>query len=162
MTFLLTSDALDALQLSLVRKKQKNSSATNVYFSPNIGIKLYRAKVLYVNPKYIVFQFDKSESLGLCILLRKISDFLRNQLRSTYYDLKNKLVHDIISETETTFTIRCNLPGSGGRYYIGQDSGAFNLPRVNAVFGCVLIEFRNYWEQPDKIGMNTEVKFVWY
>ncbi|NDC95363.1 hypothetical protein EB118_15875 [bacterium] len=162
MTILWSDDLQDTI--TFVRKRQNGSNGnTNMYISPNIGIKMYKPTVLYVNTKYIVFKFEKKDHLTLCLLLRKISDNLKAKLHSTFYDLKEKHIYDIISETDDDFTIRCNIPGTTGKYFVKtNDHSMFRLPRVSAVYNNVVIEFRNYWEQNGKVGMNSELKYVQY
>ena len=62
---LLNTESLDELKLSVCRKKQTNGNGNNFFFSPNVGLKLYNAKVLIVTQKYIVFTFEKRTHLSL-------------------------------------------------------------------------------------------------
>ncbi|NBU34169.1 hypothetical protein EB118_04900 [bacterium] len=155
---LYSSELFDSNCVTLVRKRQKNSSNTNIYISPSIGLILYKPTVSYVNEKYLVFQYNKTEHLSLLSLFRRISDNLSSIVKGTFFDLQNKHIYTVHSEQESTFTIRVSLPGSNKKYFVATNWGPFRLPRVGAIYDRVTIEFKNYWEKDDLIGMNTELK----
>lgn len=163
MTIQLTSETLESFQLTLFRKRQRNSSFSNIYITPNVGLVLYNPKVLIVNEGYLVFQFSKRDHLSLLLLLRKISETLSALVKATYCDLKDTFIYSVQSESETHFTLRVSLPGTKNKYFVGTDDALspFRLPRANATYAKATIEFRNYWEK-DKLGMNTELKSIVY
>jgi len=45
------SDLINSEQLKVVKKRQQNSDNFNYYFSPSIGLNLWRSKVMIINPK---------------------------------------------------------------------------------------------------------------
>ena len=159
---LLNSDVLDETNISVCRKKQASGSGSNFFFSPNIGLKVYNAKVLIVTQKYIVFTFDKRTHLSLLNLFRKINNRLQTIIKHTFYDLKDHPIHSMISENEETFTIRCNLPNYRGKYLVKSYQNnmeiKFNLPNINAVFDCILIDIKNLWQLNDTLAYNVELK----
>jgi len=65
------SDLINSEQLKVVKKRQQNSDNFNYYFSPSIGLNLWRSKVMIINPKFIVFEFNKIEHMNLHKLLLK-------------------------------------------------------------------------------------------
>ena len=78
MTIVLNKAIIEELirtnKLRILKKYQSDKINCNYYFTPNIGIKIYKPKVMIVNEKYIVFEFDKNNSIGLYSLLRKINE----------------------------------------------------------------------------------------
>lgn len=165
MTVILTSGLLSELEIDVFRKRQKNIENSNFYFTPNIGLRLYNAEIMIVNMKYIVFKFDKVKDLNLLTLFRNISKHLQYKLKTRFgLDFSNKNVYDIVSEQDTTYTLRCSLPNYNGKYHIKyhEDSEPkwFKLPRVGTRYNCITIEIRNIWENDKGFGFNIEIKQI--
>lgn len=166
MTVIINSDVLSNIQISILKRSQKNRSDHNYYFSPNMGMHLYNPKVLFINPKFLVFEFDKRTHLPLLLLIRRLDDILQQQLKKNFSELFHKEIHNIVSETDTHFTLRCFLPTIRGKYNIickdNDKSIEFKLPRINCIFKNVTIEIKNLWETGDRRGYNIELKYVNY
>lgn len=165
MTVILTSSLLSELEINVFRKRQKNIENSNFYFTPNIGLKLYNAEIMIVTSKYIVFKFDKVKDLNLLTLFRNISRHLQYKIKTRFgIDFSNKNVYDMVSEQESTFTLRCSLPNNNGKYYIkyyeNNELKFFKLPRIGTRYDCVTIEIRNVWENEKGYGFNIEIKQV--
>jgi hypothetical protein len=165
MTIILNSDILDDLKMNktiiLKKKFQKNSLDYNFYINPNIGIKLYNAKVIDVSQNYIVFEYNKKNALNLFILLKNISEYILNLYKnSDSYELKT--LYNLYMDKEDTFTVRCYLPKSKYKYniyhYENNNQTNFNLPRKGALYNEVLIDIRNIWIKNNKVGFNLELK----
>ena len=43
--------------------------------------RLYNPKVTFINPKFIVFEFEKRTHLNLLLLIKRLDDTLQNQLK---------------------------------------------------------------------------------
>jgi hypothetical protein len=168
MTIILNSDILQELIISktlkIIKKSQKISNNSNYYFTPSIGIKLYKPKIMYSNLKSIVFEFDKYEFLNLLQLLRSINNKLQYKLKTDYSELFDKDIYNIMSEQDEKFTIRCYLPNKNGKYFIKSNdlSLGFKLPKSNSYLDEALIEIRNVWCNDSKYGFNLELKSISY
>lgn len=170
MTIILTSEILTELiqnkTLKIMKKHQKNSDDSNYYFTPSIGMNLYKPKVIFINAKFIVFEFDKYECLNLLQLLRTINNKLQYKLKNNYSELFDKDIYNIMSENDKTFTIRCYLPQKNNKYYIKSPDTSFKLPRLNVCLDSAFIEIRNVWTQNTnsnfKGGFNIELKAIEY
>jgi hypothetical protein len=150
-------------QLSVLCKPQK-SSGYNYYFVPNLALNVYNSKILISTPKYIVLEWDKFKCSSLLSMLRSFSQKLRNYVKRSYFVSDDLTVYDIHCEQELTFTIRCYLPQTRGKYHIeswydGQ-LDSFKLPKKNLSLSCVNLEIRNIWISNDKMGYNIEVKSI--
>ncbi len=157
-------DMVANCELSIIRKPQKEAGNYNYYFTPNMTVKLYNAKVIVSDPKFLVLQFTKSSSLNLLIMLRSINASLTSYLRRCYVIDEDKMLYPCFSEQEDTFTIRCYLPHIRNKYFITTEfdgvESKFVLPRPNNILSCVTVEYRNIWESTDKLGFNMEVKVI--
>jgi len=168
MSIILTSDILNDLivskNLKIIKKSQKISENSNYYFTPSLGINLYKPKIMFINPKFVVFEFDKYEFYNLFKLLQNINDKLQNKLKNDYSELFNKDIYNIISEQENTFTLRCHLPNKNGKYFIkfNESTIGFKLPKQNCILDHALIEIRNVWCKDSKYGFNLELKSINY
>lgn len=153
--------------IKILKRNQKTQGNANYYFSPIISFELYNAKVIFINPKFLVFEFDKYKCSTLFNLLQKSYNVLQNELKKNYSELFDKNIYSFIAEQETTFTIRCHLPNKNGKYFItckdiNQNDLKFNLPRSNINYSMVIIEVRNLWSNNDKYGFNIELKHIKY
>jgi len=168
MSIILTSDSLNELisskTLKIIKKNQKILDNSNYYFTPCLGINLYKPKIIFINPKFVVFEFDKYEFYNLLKLLQNTNDKLQYKLKNEYSELFNKDIYNIISEQENTFTLRCYLPNKNGKYFIkcNESSLYFKLPRVNTYLDFAFIEIRNVWCKDSKYGFNLELKAITY
>lgn len=166
MTIIINSEILQDLKIKILKKTQKISSNHNYYFSPNMAMNLYNPKVIFINPKFIVFEFDKRTHLNLLLLIRRLDNMLQNQLKKQFSELFDKEIYNIVSETDTHFTLRCFLPTVRNKYNIickgDVDNMVFKLPRLDCVFKDIMIEIKNVWQTGDKRGYNIELKSVNY
>ena len=167
MTIIINSEVLSELinseQLKIVKKRQQNVDNFNYYFSPSIGLNLWRSKVMIVNPKFIVFEFNKIEHMNLLILLRDINNKLQKLVKKQNSELFNTDIYNIMSEIDDDkFTIRCYLPNVRGKHlikcYIDNKEETFKLPRLNTIIDNCIIEIRNIWCINNKSGFNIELK----
>jgi hypothetical protein len=172
MTIILNSDILmeliDSNNLKILKRSQKISSDCNYYFTPNMGIKLYKPIVKFVDKKFIVFEFQKANNLPLLLLLRHINNILLRELRTKFSETFNKTIHNLFSENDLVFTLRCYLPNNNGKYFIkieDSDTGAslpFKLPNTNTNYDTAIVEIRNVWKRAETYGFNLELKsIVW-
>ena len=166
MTVIINSEILSSLSIVILKRSQKVTSNHNYYFSPNMAMYLYNPKVIFIKPKFIVFEFDKRTHLNLLLLIRRLDDTLQKQLKKNFSELFDKEIHNIVSETDTHFTLRCFLPTVRNKYNIickgDVDNMIFKLPRLDCVFKDIMIEIKNIWKTGDKIGYNIELKSVNY
>lgn len=164
MTIILNADVLDNIVsddvLKILKRSQKIIGNCNYYFTPNIGLNLYNAKVKFVDKKCIVFEFDKYKHIQLLGLLRRINDVLKSLVRSKFSELFEKEIYDLFSENENVFMLRCYLPNYNGKYSIETNFGKFNIPRVGCCYDIATIEIRNIWKNKEIYGFNNELKSV--
>lgn len=170
MTIILNTEILKQLLdenvLKMIRKQQKNTKYYNYYFNENIGIKLYKCKVLYSNENYIVFEFDKYENLMLLQLLRNIHNMLITRLKLMYNISDDLIIYTPYSETDEKFTIRCNIPHIKNKYiidcFLEEMKIPFNIPKKGIILDTVVLEFRNIWENSNRLAYNIEIKKIVY
>jgi hypothetical protein len=168
MSIILNSDILNELiiskKLKIIKKYQKNSENSNYYFTPSLGINLYKPKIIFIKPSFVVLEFDKYEFYNLLKLLQNINDKLQNKLKNEYSELFNKDIYNIVSEQENSFTLRCHLPNKNGKYFIkcNESTIGFKLPKINSYLDSVLVEIRNVWCYDSKYGFNVELKSINY
>ena len=166
MTVIINSDILSSLNITILKRSQKVALNHNYYFSPNMALYLYNPKVTFINPKFIVFEFDKRTHLNLLLLIKRLDDTLQNQLKKKFSELFDKEIYNIVSETETHFTLRCFLPTVRNKYNIickgDVDNMVFKLPRLDCIFKDIMVEIKNVWQTGNKIGYNIELKSVNY
>ena len=112
------NDLIKTDTIKIMKKRQKILQNNNYYFTPNLGMNLYNAKVSFVNPKFLVLQFCKYQNINLLTLLRRVNDILQTQLKKEHSELFDKDIYSMISEQEDTFTLRCSLPNNKGKYFI--------------------------------------------
>ena len=90
MSTILTLDKLKEMVeekiLKIVKRHQKEGGV-NYYFTPNIAIKLYKAKVIFKNPKFLVFQFSKVDNMNLLYFLTGINNILLTELRKNHSEM---------------------------------------------------------------------------
>jgi len=165
---IITADVLRQMisngNVSIIKKNQKGVDSYNYYFTPNLGLELYNVVVIATNPKYLVFRFDKRTHLSLLMMLKSINEQLKDYLSRSYIIDTEHTFYDISSEQPETFTLRCSLPQTRGRYGINclfeNQNVRFNLPRNGAMYSKVTLEIRNVWETNKKLGYNLELKYV--
>jgi|Laugrespbdmm15dd_1035085.scaffolds.fasta_scaffold00058_15 hypothetical protein len=175
MSIILTLDKLrDMIKEDILKvtKRHQKEGGVNYYFTPNIAIKLYKAKVVFKNPKFLVFQFSKDHNINLLHFLRGINTILLQRLKNTHSEMFNKEIYSFFSETETHFTIRSYLPNRKNKYHIQCESSDnsvsyFTLPKLEYIFDNITLEFRNVWcltnnDGSSKSGFNLELKNVYY
>lgn len=170
MTIILNSEVLSELinnnNINILKKNQKDSNNSNYYFNPSMGLNLWRSKVIFTNPKFIVLQFKIVDNINLLTLLRNIDTRLQRLLKSKYSELFNVDIYSIMSERDDIFTIRCHLPNYKGKYFIKNETdngdSVFKLPLLNATIDHCMIEIRNVWQTDKKYGFNVELKSVKY
>jgi hypothetical protein len=169
MTIILTSTSLNTLintdGLKVLKKTQKNVNNANYYFNPNMGVQLYGGRVKFVDKKFLVLEFDKTQSHSLYVLLKHIDTVLQSTVKSKFSELFDKPIYSLYSENDTSFCLRCFLPNNNGRYFVhvdetGGDKSKFSLPRVGCIYDMCMVEIRNIWTSGDKRGFNLELKYV--
>ena len=155
--------------IKILKKSQKIDGNVNYYFTTVLAMSLYNPKVIFINPKFLVFEFEKynnslcTYSNSLCTLINTINDTLKNVTKSKYSELYDKNIYNIFSETETTFSIRCYLPNKNGKYFITcKDNLTFKLPTAHCNFNSIIVEIRNIWGKNGTYGFNVELKQVEY
>lgn len=147
--------------LELQTKFQRNNGK-NYYFIPNIGIKLFNAKVTWMDSfkKNISFAFNRYENLSLLNMLKHINEKL-----TMVYNKKSiypKPLSPFFFEKDDSFYIRCYLPNTKGKYhiesYFNNESEGFMIPKISNVYNIIIIDIRNIWEDDNKSGFNLELK----
>ena len=146
--------------IELQRKFNKNGK--NYYFIPNIGIKLFNAKVSWIDPskKNISFAFNKYENLSLLNMLRYINE----QLTIIYNNKTTnaKVLSPFLYEKGDLFFIRCYLPNTKGKYHIeslfNNVKEDFSIPKLSLIYNVIIIDIRNIWEDETRSGFNLELK----
>jgi hypothetical protein len=169
MVYLLTLETLKSLKnskgLQLLEKNQKNNIYKNYYFTPNIGLKIFNAKVLFVDNKSMTIEVDKWKYPGFITMLREIDE----ELLKLYHEKSNQVSENVYSffmEKENTILFRMSLPNYRGKYNItsytnSSDQDVFTLPRSGMIYNYIIFEIRNIWEQlGKKTGFNLELKCV--
>lgn len=146
----------------VLQSKFKKQNGKNYFFIPNIGIKLFNAKVSWIDPfkKNISFAFNKRDNMSLLIMLRYINDrliFVYNN-KSIY----PKPVAPFFFEKDELFYIRCYLPNIKGKYhiesYFNNNLESFTIPKLSSIYNIIIIDIRNIWEDENKSGFNLELK----
>lgn len=171
---ILTSEICDKGGLHILKYTSKNDF-NNYFFGPNISIRLYSAKVTYVDANSISFGFEKTvmvdnqirDNLNLFLLLKKINEKLIS-IYSTYKEARGHPTMTHVPSLYNTvndnlFYIRCTLPSANGRYFIKSENDKyFTKPRVGHIYSSVIIDIRNIWEIPrtGKNGFRLELKEV--
>lgn len=151
-------------EIGIIKYSSRNGF-DNYFFGPNMSIKLFSAKVAWIdaNAKNLSFVFDKVEYTNLLNLLKFVNSSLLN-IYNEYKEYRGfdelQIKPSIFFEKENNFYVRCMLPGTKGRYFIkSTENTYFGRPRVGQVFDSVIIDIRNIWESNrDKIGFNLELK----
>lgn len=157
-------EMIETGQISIMKKRQK-ISGYNYFLSPNIGFKLYGAKVLSSDPNYLVLGFDTAKDASLLSLLKYVDDKIKDYLKTSYI-VESTVFHNIYKhlDKEPTFSIRCYLPHLGNRYFTECTSDdkqvGFNIPRKFATIDSAYVEIRNVWESNNRLGYNIELKSV--
>jgi hypothetical protein len=147
MTIILNTEVLKQLLdedvLKIIRKQQKNTKYYNYYFNENIGMRLYKCKVLYSNENYIVLEFDKFQNIMLLQLLRNVHNMLIKRLKIMYNITDEITIYTPYSETDDNFTIRCNIPHVKNKYGVEclfeQMKIPFNIPKKGIVLDAVIV-----------------------
>jgi hypothetical protein len=146
----------------VLQTKFKKPNGKNYFFIPNIGIKLFNAKVSWIDPskKNISFAFNKYENLSLLNMLRYINEKL-----TIIYNNKSmypKNLSPFFFEKDDLFYIRCYLPNTKWKYhiesYFNDNSEEFFIPKLSSIYNIIIIDIRNIWEDDNKAGFNLELK----
>lgn len=153
---LITSNILE------LQTKFKKPTGKNYFFIPNIGLKLYNAKVSWIDPskKNISFSFNKRDNINLLIMLKSIF----SKLHDIYNRKANhpKPISSFFFEKDDSFYIRCYLPNIRGKYhilsYFNDDSEEFTIPKLSSIYNIIIVDIRNIWEDDNKAGFNLELK----
>lgn len=154
--------------LSIFHKFQRGKNGKNYFFNSNIGIKLFKPEVSWIDPlkNNISFKFNKYENANLLKLLKHTHECLTNIYNAKKEELNEDelCLSHFFYEKDDSFYIRCYLPKIKGKYNIvscfNNINGQFNIPRKDAVFDYIIIDFRNIWDDKDnlKAGYNIELK----
>lgn len=125
--------------------KKARNGYYNFFIHPNVGIRLYNAKVSWIDgyKKNLCFCYKKYENLNLL-------DFLKNvnyTINSSFKNFRNvdKDV-SLFYEKDDVFYIKCFIKVN-------------EIIRVGNVYSSVDIDLRNIWENEDKnLGINLELR----
>lgn len=168
-TNIITHELLNLLEknneINVIKKEQTGSIiGLNYFVSPKLSIKLYKPKVIFVNPKTITFEMSKINT-GLLGLLRRCDTIITDKIKNDT-DIDEKIKYGIFYENETnnTFCLRCYLPCYKSKYLIKyieeKQEMHFKLPRLHSTIDEVVIDIKNVWLNGNKIGYNLEVKII--
>lgn len=162
---ILNSEILDELIISISKYMNKNNYYS-YYFSPNIAIRLFSAKVSWMDNNSISFCFEKHHNLNLLTLLRNINSKLIH-IYEKYKDSRGFILSDdkpcLFYEKEDNFYIKCNLPKTNNKYHIKcNDNKPFTKPNIGAVYKCIIMDIRNIWESQNSkhMGFKLELKEI--
>lgn len=160
-----TTDLLTRMSISFAKEQSK--TFCNYYVSPSMGIRLFDAKVSWIDNKnrHISFGFDKSRYAGTLGLLKLVNAKIFESV-STQFKLVHKTCNPLYYEKGDYFYVNCYLPGHGKSYSINStiiDSGEvtnedFIVPRQGLIYKYIDIEFKNYWETNKQAGICIELK----
>jgi len=160
---ILNSELLNNINLTVLKKFQRGKSGANYFFVPNVGVKIFNAKVSWVDPykKNLSFSINRWENSNLITLLRHINSSLSDTYKkNSYLDLN---VAPLFFEKGDFIYIRTYLPNANGKYHItNNEMSSFNIPYKDATFNSITIYFKNIWEDDTKAGFNVELKHVEY
>lgn len=149
--------------------KFQKGNGKNYFFVPTIAIKLYNAKISWIDPykKNISFSFNKYENLTLLNMLKSINKDL-----IYVYNKKSDEpmpVSSFFFEKDEFFYVRVYLPNTNGKYHIesifidgseNQEKTQFNIPRLNCIYSSIIVDIKNIWENQTRSGFNLELKTV--
>lgn len=166
---LLNSQVLNdliATNMLTFQTKFKRGDGKNYFLIPNVGIKLYNAKVSWIDPskKNLSFCFNRYENLSLLTMLQYIDSRIVATLKDKTSMAKN--VAPFYFVKGDYFYIRCYMPNTQrtGTYnitsYFNNNLEPFDVPRILSVYSAVIIDIRNIWEDNDRAGYNLELKEV--
>jgi hypothetical protein len=154
------TDIVNTTGIGVQRKTVRGT--TNYYFSPNMGLKLFKAQVYEATPKHIVFKYDIVNSSSLHSLLSYVNSTFKASVEPQIQ--KGKPFYDLFNFNGKHIYIRCHLPSKYGQIFVSSFSDdneiPFKLPRPGAIFEEVLFDIRNVWETKEKAGFNLELKSV--
>lgn len=144
------SDIIKNNEMKFLTKKAKNGYY-NYYILPNIGLKLYNAKITWIDnnvrTKNMSFKFIKHENIGLFKLLQYTNKMINDSFYHSQKDIS------IYFEKDDSFYIKCYLPTTEKLFD--------NKPRINTILDGIVIDIRNIWESPNKdLGINLELKNI--
>lgn len=146
--------------LHFLVKKAKNNYY-NYFILPNIGLKLYSARVAWIDAfgKNLTLSFLKSEFSSLLYLLDNANKLVNDAFQSRTGTLSNTSLYYTKGDI---FYIKCFIPPNV-IIVQGTPNEKFNRPPVGCIFRSVVVDVRNIWESPEKqIGINIELKEVEY
>lgn len=156
-------------ELKIIKKEQTGSfSGTNFFITPTLSIKLYKPKVIFVNPKTITLEMSKINT-GLLSLLRRCDKMIMDKISDDIPEFDEKIKYNIFYENEknNTICLRCYLPSFNNSYktkyfikYMEEGNETyFKLPRINMILDEAVLDIRNIWCN-NKLGYNLELKYI--
>lgn len=155
------NDLIDTNSLVFQEKFQR-TSGKNYYISPTIGIKIFNAKVSWIDSykKNISFIFSKHENLSLLHFLKSIQQKLIHLYKTRCYNPQN--VSSIYYEKGDYFYVKVYLPNMNNKYNIissfNGEQEPFKIPRVGITYDSIILDIRNIWEKDTAAGFNLELK----
>lgn len=147
-----------------LQKKFTKKDVVNYFFVPNIGLKLYKAKISWIDPfkKHVSFSFNKYESSSLLDLLKSVYTKLIILFKAKTGT--DTLVSPFYFEKGDNFFIRCYLPNTKGKYNIeslfNNIPEQFSIPRLLYTYDVIIVDIRNIWVDSTRAGFNLELKEV--
>lgn len=161
---ILNSQVIEFMNITLNTKFMRNDNGKNYFFSPTISLKLFNAKVSWIDTskKNLSFSFNKYENLTLLNMLKNIN----TKLTDIYNNKSDEpvVISPFFYEKDELFYIRVYLPSLKGNFHIESifngEKENFNIPRLNCVYNNVIIDIRNIWESNVRSGFNLELKIV--
>ena len=147
-------------KLRLTLKNQK-LNGENYFFNPQLKIKLYNTRIVEIQEKFIIIDFDKDDLQGLKIV--NINKNLKEYIERSI-NIDNKILYNLYTENTKKIRIRCLIPILNGMYkleYIRDGTKiAFNNIYINSIIKEIEICVKNIWVKENRIGFNLIVEKI--
>lgn len=155
------------LDLTISRKKQKNPNCFNYFFNPSLDIQIFNNRVFFVDTKTIVFIYSKKDNINLYLFFKNTSNQLlyktgvlaKKTMYTSTFNEKIKFPFYFERSNEEEFTIKCNI-NNNIKFYENDSLDRFTLPRSGAVYNKIILNFKNIWEDPTRVGFNIDLKEI--
>lgn len=142
-------------KLRLTQKNQK-VNGENYFFNPQLNITLYNTRIIDIQEKFIIIEFDKDNLQGLKItnINKNIKEYIEKSI-----NIENKKFYNLYTENDKKIRIRCLIPILNGMYkveYIRDGNKTpFNNIYINSIINESEICIKNIWIKDDRIGFNV-------
>jgi hypothetical protein len=148
-------------KIKLTYKPQK-CNGENYFFNPNLIIILYNMKIVEINEKYLVIEFDMNDLQQLKIknTSNELKEFIKKQI-----NIDNHIFYDMFIETKNEkVRIRCQTPQQNGIYNFEYIRDNVKQPYKDIYMNSKIKEceiiIKNIWKQDFKIGFNIMFKSI--